>query len=110
MLQKTVHGAEIKLFDAQVLIFYLNFTEFQIASAGKTFLAEKLMTLFFRNLSPRAFVINDALQKLEKVLVKTKLPKLKADKRSFREFRQNITPVKTFQQLFVRGLHLSAYV
>ena len=75
LLQKTVHGAKIKLFDAQVLIFSLNFTQFQIASAGKTFLAEKLMTFFFRNLSPRAFLINEALQKHEKVLVKTKLPK-----------------------------------
>ena len=96
LLQKTVHGAKIKLFDAQVLIFSLNFTDFQIASAGKTFLAEKLMNFFFRKLSPRAFLVNETLQKHEKVLVRTNLPKLKADKRSFSNFRQNITPVGNF--------------
>ena len=80
LLQQTVHGAKIKLFDAQVLIFSLTFTELQMVSAEKTFLADKLMIFCFRNLSPRAFLVHEALQKHKIVLVNTKLTKLKAKK------------------------------
>ena len=52
----------------------------------------------------------EALQKHEKVLINPKLPKFKAKKRSFRDFRQNNTPVKNFQQLFVPVLQLSVEV
>ena len=48
LLQQTVHGAKIKLFDAQVLIFSLSFTEFEMVFAEKTFLADKLMIFCFQ--------------------------------------------------------------
>ena len=55
LLQQTVHVVIVKLFDAKVLMFSLNFTQFQIVPAGITFLAEKLMIFLLRNLPPRVF-------------------------------------------------------
>ena len=55
LLQRTVHGVIVILFDAKLLMFSLNYTQYQIVPAGITFLAEKLMILLLRNLPPRVF-------------------------------------------------------
>ena len=52
---QTVQSVIVIFFDAKVLMFCLNFTQFQIVSSEITFLAEELMIFLLRNLSPRVF-------------------------------------------------------
>ena len=78
-------------------------------SAGKTLLVERLMIFFLQNLSPHVCVGNRGSAETWKGTNKYQITEVKSKKlKSFRDFRQNITPVKIFQQPFVLVLHLSA--
>ena len=84
LLQQTVDGVRILPFDAKVLIFSLFFTQFQIVSAEKTFLAQKLK-IFCSKFSTMCFFGERGSAKTRKGTNKYKITDVKSRKTKFQK-------------------------